>query len=60
MKYHVTKNWGSMWADRGRNQEGKTWFIPSDFKKSSDKRFKQYKPKNANPFSRMTSKETER
>ena len=44
----------------GAIKKGKTWLIPADSKKPSDKRFKQDKPKNANPFPRTTSKETER
>lgn len=37
-------------------KKGKTWLIPADAKKPSDKRLKQYK--NTNPIPRMTSKET--
>ena len=43
----------------GAIKKGKTWLIPADSKKPSDKRFKHHKSKNANLFSQNTSKETE-
>lgn len=43
----------------GAIKKEKTWLIPADSPKPSDKRFKQPKPKNANPFPRKPGKEAE-
>lgn len=53
---------GALCADgriEGAIKKGKTWLIPSDSKKPSDKRFKQHESENANSFSQVTSKEAE-
>jgi len=42
----------------GAIKKGKTWLIPADSKKPSDKRFKHHKSKKATSFLQNTSEET--
>lgn len=71
MKYltaaELSKQWnitlpriGILCADErieGAVQKGKTWLVPADFKKLSDKRFKRRETKSSNLLPQMTGKE---
>lgn len=51
---------GALCADGridGAIKKGKTWLIPADSKKPSDKRFKKGKTESVNSFSKSVSKE---
>lgn len=43
----------------GAIKKGKTWLIPADSKKPSDKRFNKHKAENENSFPESASKEIE-
>ena len=43
----------------GAIKKGKTWLIPADSKKPSDKRFKKHETENANSLPGSASKEME-
>lgn len=53
---------GVLCADGGIDgaiKKGKTWLIPADPKKPSDKRFNKHEAENKNSFSESVGKETE-
>lgn len=63
MEYLTTQDWVPVcgWTDgriEGAIKKGKTWLIPANSKKPSDKRFKHPKSENTTSFLQNTSKET--